>query len=164
MQKLIKDNAITENQWQLALAPEEGFVATEPTLLPIEFVKNANLELPNPNIGLLIQSGDDISEAKELINSVDVVALYFKNFMDGRSFSQARIIREQFGYGGELRASGFFIRDQLLYLKRCGVNAFDFSENALEPEQAKDSLDDFTNFYQAGVDQPQPLYRRRLES
>ena len=62
---------------------------------------------------------------------------------------------------GELRAVGNFIRDQLCYLRRCGVNAFAFSNPEADLQAALKSLDDFTEYYQASVDQPLPLFRRR---
>ena len=48
----------------------------------------------------------------------------------------------------------------LHYLARCGFNAFQFEgDSALEA--AADSLDDFSEHYQASIDQPLPLFRRR---
>jgi len=81
--------------------------------------------------------------------------------MDGRSFSTARILRERYGFKGELRAIGNFIRDQLCYLRRCGVNAFAFANPDTNLEIAVKSLTDFSEYYQASVDQPLPLFRRR---
>jgi uncharacterized protein (DUF934 family) len=81
--------------------------------------------------------------------------------MDGRSFSTARLLRERYGFTGELRAVGNFIRDQLCYLRRCGVNAFAFTREDMNLEDALKSLGDFSEYYQASVDQPLPLFRRR---
>jgi uncharacterized protein (DUF934 family) len=44
---------------------------------------------------------------------------------EGRGFSQARMLRERYGYEGELRARGALGRDQLFFLARCGFDAFD---------------------------------------
>jgi uncharacterized protein (DUF934 family) len=54
-----------------------------------------------------------------------------------------------------------FIRDQLCYLRRCGVNAFAFANPETNLEEAIKSLQDFQEYYQASVDQPLPLFRRR---
>ena len=55
---------------------------------------------------------------------------------------------------------GNFIRDQLTYLVRCGFDAFQMEDEA-GLEEALASLRDFTESYQASIDQPQPLFRRR---
>ncbi len=56
--------------------------------------------------------------------ALEVIAIDFPLFMDGRGFSYGRTLREHFGYKGEVRAIGQFIRDQLYYLTRCGFDAF----------------------------------------
>ena len=83
----------------------------------------------------------------------------FPVFTDGRGFSYGRELRER-GYQGELRAAGHFIRDQLTYLSRCGFDAFQMADES-QLEDALASLDDFSESYQAAIDQPLPLFRRR---
>jgi len=46
-------------------------------------------------------------------------------------------------------------------LRRCGVNAFAFANSEIDLEVAVKSLEDFNEYYQASVDQPLPLFRRR---
>jgi uncharacterized protein (DUF934 family) len=53
------------------------------------------------------------------------------------------------------------MRDQLCYLRRCGVNAFAFADAEANLEEAVKSLSDLQEYYQAAVDQPLPLFRRR---
>ena len=47
-----------------------------------------------------------------------------RKFTDGRGYSTARLLRERYGYRGELRAIGDVQRDQLFYLAQCGFDAF----------------------------------------
>ncbi len=111
-------------------------------------------------IGLLI-TGDTEPEAfSEDLDQFSMIAIEFPKFADGRGYSLARILRERFGYKGELRAVGDVLRDQLLYLHRCGFNAFEVREDRC----AEDALKAFTEFsvtYQADVHQPRPIYHRR---
>ena len=82
--------------------------------------------------------------------------------LTGADFSYARDLRER-GYRGELRAGGHFIRDQLTYLRRCGFDAFQMAdESGLDAALA--SLTDFSEYYQAAIDQPLPLFRRRAHT
>jgi len=89
-----------------------------------------------------------------------VVAVSFKKNVDGRGFSMARLLRERYGYQGEIRAIGEIIRDQLYLLQRCGFNAFEFGAE-VDLAEARKSLADFSDAYQVAVDQPVPLFKRR---
>jgi uncharacterized protein (DUF934 family) len=87
----------------------------------------------------------------------------FASFTDGRGYSLARMLRERYGYRGELRAIGDVLRDQIYYLSRCGFDAFALRADQ-KPEQALAALDDFSEAYQTSVDRPHPLFRRRLDA
>ncbi|GAA6169437.1 DUF934 domain-containing protein [Sessilibacter corallicola] len=164
MPKLINNGVLEENVWQTISEPTD--VASLPegkVLLPLAFVQ-ANIDeitISKDNLGIIILPADSAEDSAPLLDKVSVVAFEFQNFMDGRGFSQARIVREELGFKGEVRATGQFIRDQLLYLKRCGFNAFEFGDESVDVEAALASLSDFTEYYQAGVDEPKPLYQRR---
>ncbi|WP_296404978.1 DUF934 domain-containing protein [Psychrobacter sp.] len=65
-----------------------------------------------------------------LVNNLDLIVLYQPSFVDGRSFSQARHLRQQ-GFEGEIRIAGHFGRDQIAYLKRAGVDSFIIADENL---------------------------------
>lgn len=88
-----------------------------------------------------------------------VVAIEFRPFADGRGYSVARLLRERHGYRGELRAIGNVLRDQLLYLRRCGFDAFEIDPKK-KPEDALAALQEMSVFYQAAADLPLPLWKR----
>ena len=96
------------------------------------------------------------------LDQIQLVVINFSVFTDGRGFSYARELRQR-GYSGELRAGGHFIRDQLNYLHRCGFDAFQMSDDS-NLEAALASLESFTEHYQAAIDQPLPLFRRRNQA
>jgi uncharacterized protein (DUF934 family) len=56
-----------------------------------------------------------------------LIALNFPKFSDGRAFSTARLLREKFGYRGELRAVGNVLSDQIPFMRRVGFDAFGVS-------------------------------------
>jgi uncharacterized protein (DUF934 family) len=87
----------------------------------------------------------------------------FPSFTDGRGYSVGRLLRERYGWTGELRAVGDIQRDQLFYLARCGFNAFALREGE-DVDAALTAFADFSERYQASVDQPLPLFRRRESS
>jgi uncharacterized protein (DUF934 family) len=88
-----------------------------------------------------------------------MIAVDFPKFADGRGFSLAYLLRQRFGFRGELRAHGPLLRDQLYYLKRVGFNAFTLREGQ-DVRAALASLNDFSVRYQGSVDEPRPLFAR----
>ena len=85
----------------------------------------------------------------------------FPKFADGRGYSIARLLRERYAYRGEIRAIGDVLQDQLFFMKRCGIDAYAVRADK-DIEAALTGLRDFSEAYQAAVDQPQPLFRRRI--
>ncbi|MFB1037435.1 MAG: DUF934 domain-containing protein, partial [Sinobacterium sp.] len=75
-------------------------------------------------------------------------------------YSYARLLREKYGYSGELRAIGDVLKDQLFFYKRCGFDAFAMRADR-DAGAAISSLKDFSDSYQVAVDQPEPLFKRR---
>ncbi|MCE3251935.1 MAG: oxidoreductase [Cellvibrio sp.] len=166
MQKLIKDGAIQENTWTLVAKADGEAIAVEvpagQVLIPVAVWLAQKDQLQNrTDIGVWFDSDETADLIGADANRFPVIGVNFPLFMDGRSFSTARLLRERYGFKGELRAVGNFIRDQLCYLRRCGVNAFAFSNPEANLEDALKSLNDFQEYYQASVDQPLPLFRRR---
>lgn len=164
--KLIKDGAIVENTWELLAKPEgdaaEVDVPAGQVIVPLSVWKVQQAQLSQrSDVGVWLDSDEVAEDIGDDANRFAVIGVNFPGFMDGRAFSTARILRERYGFKGELRAVGNFIRDQLCYLRRCGVNAFAFANPETDLEIALKSLNDFNEYYQASVDQPLPLFRRR---
>lgn len=84
-----------------------------------EFLKN-----PHP-IGLLVEpkAGDRVETVGRDLERFNSVAVAFPSFTDGRGYSAGRLVRERFGYRGELRAVGDILADQAPFLWRCGFDA-----------------------------------------
>lgn len=51
------------------------------------------------------------------------IDLVFPKFTDGRAFSQAFLLRRRCGFGGEIRATGDVLTDQLAQMKRSGFDS-----------------------------------------
>ena len=93
-------------------------------------------------------------------SALPLIAVDFPVFSDGRGYSAARLLRERYGFQGELRAIGDVLRDQLYYLAHCGFNAFAVRADR-DIEDAFRGLSDFSDNYQATWARPAPLFRRR---
>lgn len=165
MAKIIKHHAVIQDHWQLL---ERGSIGALPfdgdVIVPLDLwaSERATLSFRLGRIGVWLDADADPATLAPDLAHFSVIAIRFANFTDGRGYSLARLLRERYAYRGELRAIGDILRDQLYYLSRCGFDAF-----ALRPdqnaEQALAALDDFSEAYQASVERPEPLFRRRIE-
>ncbi len=111
-------------------------------------------------IGVLLDGADDPAAIAEDLRLFGVVAVDFPRFTDGRGYSIGRLLRERYGWRGELRAVGDIQRDQLFYLARCGFDAF-LLRDGEDATVALLAFRDFSERYQGAVDEPSPLFRRR---
>jgi uncharacterized protein (DUF934 family) len=118
---------------------------------------------PSPEEGevLRLEPTDDPAAVAGRLARMARVEVHFPKFGDGRGFSIGRLLRERYGYKGELRAVGHITRDHLFFLESCGFDAFELREGE-DPHAALAAFEDFSESYQASVTRPQPLFRRRL--
>ena len=122
---LIKNGAIAEDVWQFAAdnakLAEQGPVAV--TLARWRRDK-VLLRARSEPLGLLMLSSERVDDIVADLKEFELIALDFPTFRDGRPYSTARLLRERYGFAGELRAVGDVSRDQFLFMHRCGFNAF----------------------------------------
>ncbi|MFG1477876.1 DUF934 domain-containing protein [Xanthobacter sp. V4C-4] len=105
------------------------------------------LALRNGEIGVAWPNARDVAELQPYLSRLSLVALSFPKFRDGRAFSQARLLRERYGFKGELRATGNVLRDQVLMMVRSGFDAFELEKEA-DAEAFSAALASYTVFYQ----------------
>jgi len=129
-----------------------------PTLIRRGAIENS--PPPEARETIRLEPHDDPAAIATRLAGCARVEVHFPKFTDGRGYSIARLLRERYGYRGELRAVGDVQRDQLFYLSRVGFDAFLMREGEA-PEAALAALADFSEAYQASVERPLPLFRRR---
>jgi uncharacterized protein (DUF934 family) len=98
-------------------------------------------------VGVIWPNNKNVADLAPFLERLAVVALVLPNFKDGRAYSQARQLRERFGYRGELRATGQVLRDQFVFLVRAGFDALDVAKPA-DAEAFAQTLARYTVFYQ----------------
>lgn len=114
----------------------------------------------NTALGVRIEPGDDLTKVKEDIARFDVIAVVFPRFRDGRGFSIGRLLRERYGFKGELRALGDILRDQFLFLHRCGYDAIEVNEN-MPLDEWHAAMNEYSVWYQPTADGRESVLRRR---
>ena len=116
---------------------------------------------PSPEGEVLrVQPTDDPAAVADRLAGVARVEVVFPKFGDGRGFSIARLLRERYGYRGELRAVGHVVRDHLHYMESCGFDAYELKDGE-DANEALGGFGDFSEAYQASAARPLPLFRRR---
>ena len=167
MPKLIKNAAIVEDHLQLLKLAEgqsaESIAIPEtPTLLPLAvwLARKDEIVASGAAHGVWLDASEGPEAIAADLDRLAVIGVNFPKFTDGRSYSTARLLRERYGFQGEIRAIGDVLQDQLFFMKRCGIDAYALREDK-DFEAALLSLRDFSESYQAATDQPQPLFRRR---
>jgi uncharacterized protein (DUF934 family) len=173
MVSIIKDRAIVNDDWTVVRATEDGTLPAVDALpagkvlVPLALWQSSRDALTAArgaaDIGVWL-AGD--SEPADIVGDFDKIALIavdFPVFRDGRGYSIARLLRERYGYKGEIRAIGDVLRDQLRFYERCGFNAYAVRADK-DIEDALKAFTEFTVQYQGAFDDPQPLFRRREAS
>lgn len=103
------------------------------------------------HLGVRLESDQSPEALGEHVHKLAVVVLTMPIFKDGRAFSWARVLRTRLVYQGEIRVTGHFLRDQLAFLVRVGVDAFDISQN-LSMDDIEAALHEISDVYQPSVD------------
>ena len=98
-------------------------------------------------LGVVLKSDEHPDAIADDIAHFEVIALEFPAFTDGRAYSYARILRDQYGFTKELRAVGDVLLEQLLYMNRVGFNAFDIVGDD-DLKQWKVAVADYSVWYQ----------------
>ncbi|MEB2327424.1 MAG: DUF934 domain-containing protein [Pseudomonas sp.] len=164
MQRIIKNEQIIDETWHLLPKEEtlDGLSNCDDVIVPLHlWIDHAHaLKARDGGLGIWLDSNEEVEEIADDLEHFQVIALNFPKFTDGRHYSSARLLRERYDYKGEIRAIGDVLRDQLFYMRRCGFDAFAIRADR-DPEDALQSLKDFSVRYQAAVDERLPLFRRR---
>jgi len=158
--QIIKDREIVEDNW-LHLDDDAELVAGNVTVSIARWQEqHETLENHSAGLGIRLNGEDPLEEIVPDLAKFSLIVLIFPAFTDGRSYSLARLLRDRYGYTGEIRAQGDVLHDQLFYMTQCGFNSFEMA-NPNRLIDAMSAFDDFTESYQTTVLKPEPLYRRR---
>ncbi len=167
MATLIKERRIASDSWQPIKLGPDGALPEIPAqgsiIVPLALWQHERAQLlaRKGKLGVWLDSHEDPATLADDLNHFALVAVTFPKFGDGRGYSTARLLRERYGWKGELRAIGEVVRDHLFFMAGCGFDAFLLREDQ-DPQEALTGFNDFSESYQTSVAQPQPLFRRRL--
>ncbi len=111
-----------------------------------------------PTDALLIDNTTDVETLP--LAGVQVVALQFPKWVDGRAYSQAVTLRRRLRFRGEIVATGEVLVDMVPLLARTGFSAVQLLPGQSEPA-ARRALAAFERgHYQGDVNQTRPWFAR----
>ena len=115
----------------------------------------------NSPLGISLPNSLDVLDFGPEAERFDLIVLHFPKFSDGRAYSQARLLRERFGYTGELRATGHVLQDQLWHMQRSGFDAFEIARDDAA-EAFATAMQSFSHVYQPAADGRISALKQRL--
>jgi uncharacterized protein (DUF934 family) len=160
--RLVKAGQAIEDRFVRVLddAPVPDGVAV---LLPAArfLADSAELAGRNAPIGVLWPNNRRVAELEPHLGRLALVALAFPTFRDGRAYSQARQLRERYGFAGELRATGDILQDEFVFLIRSGFDALEVKKDS-DVAAFADALKRYSVVYQPAADGRSSAFRQRL--
>jgi len=153
---LLRNGRRVEDRWirvaEDAELPAEGAVLLGLTRWLAE--RSALLRRCTP-LGVALRSDEHPEQLTVDLPRLALIALDFPTFKDGRAYTYARLLRERWGFTGELRATGDVLPDQFHFMLRVGFDSFEpASVHALAEWQAASRQ--FSAWYQATGDGREP--------
>jgi uncharacterized protein (DUF934 family) len=149
---LLQHGALQPNNWRF-VGDDAAIPAEEPVTVSLKRwqAEAEALRGRNTPIGVRLKNDEQALALSEDVHRLSLIEVEFPKFTDGRAFSQARILRDKLGYTGELRGVGTILRDQYLYMTRCGIDSVELPEGKpIDGYLA--ALKEFSAWYQPASD------------
>ncbi len=160
---LIKNGQVVPEDWGYASdeAPLPSTGAVFVSLARWQAERDA-LRGRNQPIGVVLPNDADPKAIAEDLPQLSAIALVFPKYTDGRAYSQARLLRERYGFTGQLRATGNVLRDQVLFMQRSGFDAYEIAQKEGAAEAFRAALAEMTLFHQPTGDGRATILQQRL--
>jgi uncharacterized protein (DUF934 family) len=167
MATLINEQRIVADSWRLLSRGPKGELPEVPVggdvIVPLAlWLEHRDAFLAYPGkLGVWLEANEGPEAIAGDLQRFTLIAVNFPKFGDGRGYSIARLLRERYGYKGELRAIGDVLHDFLYFMKQCGFDSFALRDDQ-DVNEALAAFDTFSDGYQTSVLRPVPLFRRRF--
>jgi uncharacterized protein (DUF934 family) len=161
---LVENGQIVQDRYHY-LADDEPIPERVPVIVQAQrFLADADaLSRRDGSLGVAWPNDRRIAELAPWLGHLTLVALQFPKFRDGRAYSQARLLRETYGFRGTLRATGDVLRDQFHFLIRAGFDSFEVKKPA-DASAFVQAASRYSVVYQPTADGRVPALRRRVQA
>jgi len=113
-------------------------------------------------VGVRVEPHEAVEDLAYDLPTIPVVALNFPKYRDGRPYTSARLLRERFKFAGEVRAVGDVLREQALFMVRCGFDGFAAADGS-SAEQWAAAVGRYRHVYQRAADARDPAFAERAQ-
>ena len=160
---LLKRDQIVDDPWQ-QIDDDSALPSGGPVIVTYErWQKERDTLLGrNGDLGIVLASDQSPDLIADDLHRFTLVCLSFPKFTDGRAYSYARLLRARYDFAGEIRAVGAVLRDQLLFMRRCGFDSFVIPDDA-DAAAWTVAFNDFSQRYQPTVDRTPTATQLRLD-
>lgn len=151
---LLKAGRFVEDSWR-ALADGEDVPASGRIIVPLPrlLAEPTAFEVFVGELGVRLEPSQRVEQLEPWLPRLALVALSFPVFSDGRAFSTARILRERYGFAGEVRAVGEVLVDRYQFMRQCGFDSFEITQERTLASWAKAAVE-MTLSYQPDYAEP----------
>jgi phosphoadenosine phosphosulfate reductase len=150
---LWKNGSFVEDSWRV-IEDEEPLPEADKVIVSLKRWRGERETLAERNapFGLLIPPGSGWSDIVPDLPRFPVIAVTIPKFADGRASSIARLLRDRDGYEGEIRVIGDYILDQMPYMRRVGIDAFQVDDPILLKALEHGEWPEVTDYLQPALD------------
>ena len=163
MPKLIrlKDGQFGWEDDRFAMVADDEAVPAGDVIVSVKrFMAEGEALLADRQVGVRLEPADAVEDLAYDLPRLALVALAFPKFSDGRNLSAARLLRERYGFKGEVRAVGEVLREQAMHMVRCGVDAYVPADGS-DPEAWHKAAHRYRHVYQRAADSRPPAFVER---
>ncbi len=151
MTKIWRESGFVENDpWVIETDEVKASGDQKPLLTLDELIAKAD-ESNDVGLGVVIKPADDVLKLESYLYRLEIVAVAFPAFNDGRAFSHASLLRQRLGYTNELRAVGDVLIDQVPLMLRVGIDSFAVTNETAIRRLSEKRLPSIPHHYQPAV-------------
>ena len=157
----------TQDAWHLMQGPDsdDGGVALRPQPQDHAILTLAQWHTLRDHwpaglaVGVKLANDQDVEQLADDLPRLKLVVLDFPKWVDGRAYTQARLLKSRYRFQGEVRATGHVLVDMIPLLVRTGVDSVVLraDQNQAHAERA---LTHVTAHYQGDVNETRPWFLR----
>ena len=149
-----------EDRFTLVSDEDEAVPAGDVIVSLKRFMADGEQLLADRQVGVKVGPTEAVEDLVYDLPRLALVALEFPTHRDGRNLSAARLLRQRYGYKGEIRALGEVLREQAQHMVRCGIDAFVTADGST-PEIWEKAAHRYRHVYQRGADDRTPAFVER---
>ena len=142
------------------VADDEKLPAGDLIVSVKRFMAEGEALLADRKVGVKLEPAETVEDLAYDLPRLELVALDFPKFSDGRNLSAARLLRDRYGFRGEIRAVGEVLREQAMHMVRCGIDAYVPADGS-DPETWAAAAHRYRHVYQRAADDRTPAFVER---